>query len=107
MHTKDIIARELAFFKLAKDGYKILLRDYECSVGVVDLIAKHEGDLVFISVNRPQKWRMKKTAEYYLKRYGIQHIKVRFDRVTVNLKSSEETEVIVAKGEEDGQAYVL
>lgn len=54
-------------------GYKILIREYECTVGKIDFIAKRDRNLVFISINRTPEEREQagRAAEYYVKRYGV------------------------------------
>lgn len=77
------IDQELAFHYLARNGYKILLRNYECPLGEIDLIAKENGGLVFVSVNKRTTPKVVKIAKYYLHRYGI-NVSIRFDSVQVN-----------------------
>lgn len=100
-----ILGEELAFHELRRRGYKVLLRNYECSLGEIDLIAKHNGYLVFIEVKTrstdekgvpaeavtPLKRRqIVQVAKYYLKRYGIQDVPCRFDVVAVQVPPCEE-----------------
>ena len=89
---------ELAFHHLGRSGYKVLLRNYECALGEIDIIAKHQGVLVFIevktrsttemgcpaeAVTREKRRQIVKCAQYYLKRYGICDAACRFDVVSV------------------------
>lgn len=98
--TLGILGEELAFQYLKKKGYKILLRNYESPLGEIDLIAKEKGALVFIEVKTrsndamglpsesvtPFKRRqIVKSAQYYIKRYGIYDTPCRFDVVSVIL----------------------
>ena len=85
--AQENLLNELAYHELRKMGYKILLRNYESNAcaGELDLIAKHEGDLVFVSVNRTPE-RMPSVyhlAVHYMKRYGITAKPFRFDSVHV------------------------
>ncbi len=95
-----ILGEELAFHELRKRGYKVLLRNYECPLGEIDLIAKHQGYLVFVevrtksseemgtpaeSVTHEKRRQVVKVAKYYLNRYGIQNVPCRFDVVGVLL----------------------
>ena len=100
-----VLGEELAFHELRKRGYKILLRNYECPLGEIDLIAKHQGALVFIEVKTrssdamgvpaegvtPEKRRqIVRVAQFYLKRYGIQEAPCRFDVASVRIPPNEE-----------------
>ena len=93
-----IVGEELAFHFLSQQGYKILLKNYECALGEIDLIAKEKGVLVFIevktrrsdamgmpaeSVTFHKRRQIIKTAYYYLKRYGIKDVPCRFDVVSI------------------------
>jgi putative endonuclease len=93
-----LVGEELAFHFLNRQGYKILLKNYECALGEIDLIAKEKGALVFIevktrrsdsmgspaeSVTFHKRRQIVKTAYYYLKRYGIKDVSCRFDVVSI------------------------
>ena len=95
-----IIGEELAGHFLNSKGYKILMKNYECPLGEIDLIAKEKGALIFVEVKTraslemglpvesitPQKRRqIVKTAQYYIQRYGIKNVPCRFDVVSVLL----------------------
>lgn len=41
---------QLAVQRILQDGYCILLRNFRCRYGEIDIIAEHEGDLVFLEV---------------------------------------------------------
>ncbi|MGH7198889.1 MAG: YraN family protein [Candidatus Omnitrophota bacterium] len=98
--TTGAVGEALACQYLRARGYKILLMNYECPLGEIDLIAKEKGALVFIEVKTRQSGAMGapaesvtfhkrgqivKTAHYYLKRYGIRDVSCRFDVVSVLL----------------------
>lgn len=87
----QVLAEELAFHDLKKKGYKILLRNYECPIGEVDMIAKKDGKLIFLGVNRSKLKmdKIKKTAAYYLKRYGIMDREIAFENVIVRLDGAD------------------
>ena len=93
-----VLGEELAFHYLKKKGYKVLLRNYESPLGEIDLIAKHQGALVFIEVKTRssdamgspadavthfKRHQIVKSAQYYVKRYGIHQVLCRFDVVSV------------------------
>ena len=103
--TLGTIGEELAFHYLGKRGYKVLLRNYESSLGEIDLIAKEKGALVFIevktrrsdamgmpaeSVTRQKRHQIVKSAKYYIKRYGIHNVPCRFDVVSILMPEGQE-----------------
>ena len=103
-----VLGEELAYHELRRRGYKVLLRNYECVLGEIDLIAKHQGFLVFVEVRTrsteemgtpaesvtPEKRRkIVKVAKYYLNRYGIQNVPCRFDVAGVLLLPDREPEI--------------
>ena len=106
--TLGILGEELAFQYLKKRGYKILLRNYESPMGEIDLIAKEKGALVFIevktrssdamglpseSVTAFKRHQIVKSAQYYVKRYGVHDVPCRFDVVSVLLPKEGEASV--------------
>ena len=93
-----LVGEELACRYLEGQNYKILVKNYKCALGEIDLIAKESGDLVFIEVktrtslamgspaehvNFHKRRQIVKTAQYYMKRYGIHDAACRFDVVSV------------------------
>jgi len=95
--AQQILAEELAFHELRRQGYKVLLRNYECALGEIDLVAKEGGALVFISVNPKEKEAVKKVAAYYVKRYGIADVALRFDSVKVVIRERKEPTITIHK----------
>ena len=98
--TLGVLGEELAYHHLLRRGYKVLLRNYESPMGEIDLIAKEKGAMVFIEVKTRssdamgspaegvtlfKRHQVIKTAQYYIKRYGIHHVPCRFDVVSVLL----------------------
>ena len=91
---------DLAAAALKKQGYKILERNYVTPLGEIDLIARQGGALVFIEVKTrksarfgdPQdavsptkQARLRKLADYYLKRQHLGEVQVRFDVVGITM----------------------
>lgn len=89
---------ELAAEFLRKQGYRILATNYRTPLGEIDLIARHQGKLVFIevktrsstrfglgqeAVHGHKQDRLRKLAAYYLAREGWQEAAVRFDVVAI------------------------
>ena len=50
-----ILGEKLAFSFLSQKGYKVLLKNYEISLGEIDLIARDGASLVFIEVKTRKK----------------------------------------------------
>ena len=108
--TLGVIGEELAYHFLSAKGYKILLKNYECALGEIDLVAKEKGVLVFIevktrrseafgspldSITRQKRHQIVKTAQYYLKRYGIKNVACRFDVVSILILRDQEPAIEV------------
>ena len=106
--TLGVIGEELAFHFLNARGYKILLKNYECVLGEIDLIAKEKGVLVFVEVKTRSSLEMGtpaegitfhkrhqivKTAQYYLKRYGIKNVPCRFDVVSILMERNKKPQI--------------
>lgn len=94
---------------LVKQGYKILERNYRTRSGEIDLIALHEGDVVFVEVKTrtsdaygapelavtPQKQRkMIKAALGYIKYKKLHQVPCRFDVVAIRAEDERGVELI-------------
>ena len=89
------LGEEQAANYLIKNGYEILRRNYRCSFGEIDIIAKKGDMLIFVevktrrntaygrpaeAVNYKKQLRYEKLALYYLKETGYtRSISCRFD----------------------------
>jgi Predicted endonuclease distantly related to archaeal Holliday junction resolvase len=62
---------QLAADRMVVDGYCILARNFRCRYGEIDIIAEHEGDLVFIEV------KTRRGIAYGLPEEAITPLKVR------------------------------
>jgi putative endonuclease len=101
---------DLALKKVKKLGYTCIARNYRCSVGEVDLIAKDGDTLVFIeiktrrrrslgyakeAVNQKKRRQLSKAALAYMKANGCAEARARFDVVVINLDgATQEVEVV-------------
>ena len=101
MNNKQVYGltgEELAYKYLKKHGYKILERNYRCPIGELDMIAMHNGELVFVEVKsrnslaygRPceavdwaKQQKIQRLAEYYINYKRWFNLNVRFDVVEV------------------------
>ena len=94
---------------LSKQGYKILERNYRTRAGEIDLIALHQGEVVFIevktrtsnaygapelSVNYRKQQRMVKAALGYIKYKKLHQMPCRFDVVAISPETEKELELI-------------
>ncbi|HEY7090308.1 MAG TPA: YraN family protein [Tepidisphaeraceae bacterium] len=82
---------------LRTQGYKILIRNFRCDVGEIDIIARDGKTIVFVEVktrvsdeptpetqiNNVKRHQMTKAAKFYLSRYGIPQPPARFDVVAI------------------------
>lgn len=78
-------------------GYKIIVRNFRCEVGEIDIVARDGKVLVFVEVktraddeptpedqvNSAKQHQLTKAAKTYLTRYGIPQPPARFDVVAI------------------------
>ncbi len=89
---------DIAAAFLKKKGYKLLFRNYKCSFGEIDIIAKHKKILSFIEVKTrstkkyglPQEavtpakqTKISRVALEFVQRYKMDNRAARFDVVSV------------------------
>lgn len=89
---------------LMEKGYKILIRNYSCRFGEIDIIAIEDNCLVFIEVktrtnlkygapeNAVNYWKQKHlslSARCYIEQYRMNNYFARFDVVEVFAKSAD------------------
>jgi putative endonuclease len=102
-------AEQMATNHLKRNGYRIIRRNFSCKLGEIDIVAQHEGDLVFVEVrsrsegacanpiytiNRAKQDKIIRAATVYLDRHFTQHPPMRFDVVIVTVADPPEVEVI-------------
>lgn len=89
---------EAAARYLAKSGYKILVKNYRCKLGEIDIIARDGEDLVFIevktrsglshgspaaAVNTRKQRQISRAAQCYLAEQTLFDSPARFDVISV------------------------
>jgi len=94
------LGEALALKAVKELGYKRLVSNYRCSLGEIDLIAQDGDTLVFVeiktrkgrsvayakeAVNQRKQRQISKVALAYMKQYGYEDVKARFDVVAVSL----------------------
>lgn len=92
---------ELALAKLKALKYKILERNYKCSLGEIDIIAREKDTLIFVevktrasgdfggpaaAVNERKQRQLSKVALTYLAQKRLTEVPARFDVVAVELR---------------------
>lgn len=96
------LGEELAASALMNNGYQIIVRNWRCRTGEIDIVAEQDGKLIFIEVRtrktsgrfgtakesidyRKQK-QVRDTAQVYLHQHHQHARAIRFDVITVELK---------------------
>jgi len=95
---------DLALRKLESIGYRCIERNYRCSLGELDLVARDGETLVFVeiktrksksldyakeAVHARKQRQISKVALAYMKRNGCEEAKARFDVVVIHQKGAE------------------
>ena len=91
---------ELAANYLKALGYQIYFRNFRCRFGELDIVARRSRELVFVEVKtrsgdlfgtpgeavdaRKQR-HMTQAGAFFLQRFGLQHMDVRFDVIEVRI----------------------
>lgn len=92
---------------LRTQGYKILIRNFRCAVGEIDIIARDGKTIVFCEVktrqedaptpeeqvNNPKQHQITKAAKFYLTRYGVPQPPARFDVVAIVWPTGREPQI--------------
>jgi putative endonuclease len=82
---------------LRNAGYKIIMRNFRCDLGEIDIIAREGKTLVFVEVktrayddptpeeqvNPEKQQQIQKAAKFYLSRYGFPQPPARFDVIAI------------------------
>jgi len=82
---------------LRNAGYKIIMRNFRCELGEIDIIARDGKTLVFVEVktrgyddpapeeqvNDSKQHQVTKAARFYLARYGTPQPPARFDVIAI------------------------
>lgn len=89
---------------LKKNQYQILVRNFRCKQGEIDVIAKEKEELVFIEVkarssslygnpidgvNRKKQKCLYRSAQYFLYKYHLEKEAVRFDVIGIYIKNQD------------------
>ena len=88
-------------------GYKIILRNFSCDMGEIDIIARDGKTLVFVEVktrtgddpmpedqvNPIKQHQLTKAARFYLTRYGTPQPPARFDVIAIVWPTGREPQI--------------
>ena len=91
---------ELAACYLRAMGYQIYFRNFRCRFGELDIVARRNRELLFVEVKtrsgegygtpaeavdaRKQR-HLTQAGAFFLQRFGLQHMDVRFDVIEVRI----------------------
>jgi putative endonuclease len=105
---KGSVAEQIAADYLEAQGYRIVERNFQCPLGEIDIIARHNGELVFVevrsgsspntvnpaySINRTKQNKVIRVAQYYLCKFRSMPA-ARFDVVLVRMNQTPSVELI-------------
>lgn len=105
---KGRAAEQLAADYLETQGYRIVERNFQCALGEIDIIARHNGELVFVevrsgssprtvdpvySITRTKQTKIARVAQFYLSRLRSVPAS-RFDVVLVRMNRTPQIEII-------------
>ncbi len=94
------MGEDLAVTRLKAMKYRILERNYRCSLGEMDIVAREKGSLVFVevktrttkdfggpaaAVNERKQRQLSRVALMYLDQKRVRDVPARFDVVAVDL----------------------
>ncbi len=82
---------------LRNQGYKIIVRNFRCDLGEIDIVARDGNTLVFVEVktrtyddptpeeqvNPTKHHQLTKAGKFYLTRYGVPQPPARFDVIAI------------------------
>ena len=92
---------------LRTQGFKILVRNFRCATGEVDIVARDGKTIVFVEVktrvnddptpeaqvNNPKRHQVTKAAKFYMSRYGSPPPPARFDVVAIVWPTGREPQI--------------
>ncbi len=103
MRELGTIGERLAMEYLKAQGYKILEKNYRCSVGEVDIIAQDQDTIVFVevktrrntfiaapyeSVGKHKQKKILEVAQCYLEEKDLVNHEIRFDVLSIVMRGA-------------------
>ncbi|MDU4859640.1 MAG: YraN family protein [Terrisporobacter othiniensis] len=95
---KGKLGEEIALKYIISKGGKVIEKNYRIKIGEVDIIAKLNGELVFVevksrsninygypseSVNYKKKRKITNVAKYYILDNSLENLSIRFDVIEI------------------------
>lgn len=95
---KGKLGEEIAFKYILSKGGKVIEKNYRTKMGEIDLIARLNGELVFVevksrsninygypseSVNYKKKRKISNVAKYYILENSLENLSIRFDVIEI------------------------
>jgi putative endonuclease len=90
---------------LLQKGYEIIVRNWRCRTGELDIVAGQDDMLVIVevrtrrkigryglakeSVNARKQIQVRETAQFYVHRYKLYDHKIRFDVISIDMDADE------------------
>ncbi|MEG0050724.1 MAG: YraN family protein [Terrisporobacter sp.] len=108
---KGNLGEEIALKYLLSKGGKIIEKNYRTKIGEIDLIAKINGELVFVevksrsninygypceAVNCKKRKKITNVAKYYILENCLQNISIRFDVIEIYLNDKKINHIVNA-----------
>ncbi len=108
---KGRLGEQIASKYIASKGGKIIEQNYTTKIGEIDLIARLNGELVFVevksrtninygypaeAVNYKKQIKITNVAKYYILDNSLQNISVRFDVIEIYLKDKKINHIVNA-----------
>ncbi len=104
MYERHILGKEgenIACKYLCNEGYKLIMRNFRCRQGEIDIIAKDKNELVFIevktrtnlsfgtpavAVHRQKQKHIFKATKYFIYKNKLENSCIRFDVIEIYKK---------------------
>lgn len=108
---KGKLGEEIALKYIVSKGGKIIEKNYKTKIGEIDLIAKLNGEIVFVevksrsninygypseAVNYKKRKKITTVAKFYILDNSLQNISIRFDVIEVYLSDRKINHIVNA-----------
>lgn len=108
---KGKLGEEIALKYIISKGGKVIEKNYRTKIGEVDIIAKLNGELVFVevksrsninygypseSVNYKKKRKITNVAKYYILDNSLENLSIRFDVIEIYFNEKQINHIVNA-----------